>query len=98
MAHHNLDAGRLSAARAAAERLPELHAYVVLQHGHIVDELYAGTYTAASKAHVRSITKSVTSALAGIAIEQGRWKGSMCRSHGVCRSTPGRRTTIESST
>ncbi len=71
MEQQEFAAGRLSAAREAAGRLPDLHAYVVMHKGNVVDELYAGTYTATSKGHVRSITKSVTSALAGIAIGQG---------------------------
>jgi CubicO group peptidase (beta-lactamase class C family) len=50
-------------------------AVVVLRHGRIVWERYWGGWNAVSKDNSWSMAKSVTSALVGIAIEEGKIKG-----------------------
>ena len=70
-AAQQVDAKLLSAAKEAASQLPNLLAYLVVRNGFIVDEHYARSRTAAVKSHIRSVTKSVTATLVGIAIAQG---------------------------
>jgi len=70
-ATQQVDAQALIGAKEAASHLPNLFAYVAVRNGFIVDEYYARTRTAADKSHIRSVTKSVTATLVGIAIAQG---------------------------
>ncbi|MBV7337554.1 hypothetical protein KFU94_56870 [Chloroflexi bacterium TSY] len=58
------------AAKSAAN-LPNLYAFLVLRNGYLVHEYYAQDKTDTTEHHIRSVTKSITSILAGIAIDQG---------------------------
>ena len=55
---------------AAGERMPRLHSLLVSRHGELVLERYFHGTRAASSANVKSASKSVISALVGIAIER----------------------------
>ncbi len=48
-----------------------LHSVLVIRHGYIVSEAYYPPYTIARKHEIYSVTKSVVSTLAGIAVDQG---------------------------
>jgi CubicO group peptidase (beta-lactamase class C family) len=56
-----------------AENL-NLHSLLIVRHGYLVGEIYAQPYTAGQAHWVASTTKSVVSALVGIAIQQGKIK------------------------
>jgi CubicO group peptidase (beta-lactamase class C family) len=58
------------AERAAAELL-NIRSFLVMWNGSTVSENYYGGMTAATPHHIRSITKSIVSALIGIAIDKG---------------------------
>ncbi len=49
-----------------------VHSVLVLRHGYLVTEVYFPPYTQDIKHPLHSITKSVTSAMTGIAIQEGR--------------------------
>jgi CubicO group peptidase (beta-lactamase class C family) len=53
------------------EALSFVRSILVVRHGYLVYEEYFGDFTADSRDNVRSVTKSVTSALVGIALENG---------------------------
>jgi CubicO group peptidase (beta-lactamase class C family) len=61
---------RFGAAAAAAGELPRLHSLLVSHRGSLVVERYFGGRRATTPANVKSASKSVISALVGIAIEQ----------------------------
>ena len=48
-----------------------IHSVLIIRHGYLVTEVYFPPYTRESKHPTYSITKSVTSAMAGIAIQDG---------------------------
>jgi CubicO group peptidase (beta-lactamase class C family) len=54
-----------------ADELSFVHGVLVVRHGTIIYEEYFGDFTADSRDNVRSVTKSVTSALVGIALANG---------------------------
>jgi CubicO group peptidase (beta-lactamase class C family) len=57
------------------KEFPRLHSLLIVRNGYLVVEEYFGGYHA-DKAHtLQSVSKSFTSALVGIAIEQGKFKG-----------------------
>ncbi len=56
-----------------SENLP-LHSLLIVRHGYLVGEIYTQPYTAGQAHWVASTTKSVVSALVGIAIQQGKIK------------------------
>lgn len=56
---------------AALPNFPAVTGVCVVRHGLLAFEHYIGGYTASDLVDIRSVTKSVTSALVGIAIEQG---------------------------
>ncbi len=56
---------------AVPEQAPALHSLLIIRNGAIVKEKYFFSHTAATPHVVYSITKSVVSALVGIAIQQG---------------------------
>lgn len=56
------------------ENLP-VHSFLLIRHGYLVAEHYFGSYMRARCHELRSCTKSVTSALTGIAIEEGLIRG-----------------------
>ena len=61
--------------RRVAATLPRLHSLVVSHRGEVVFEHYGRGHSATRPANVKSASKSVISALAGIAIERGLIKG-----------------------
>jgi CubicO group peptidase (beta-lactamase class C family) len=63
-----------NASRAAAQ-LPRLHSLLVSWRGALILEHYAGGVRATNLANIKSASKSVISALVGIAIERGHIKG-----------------------
>ena len=60
----------LAAVRAAAAQMPRLHSLLVSQHGKPVFEYHAKGAGPARVANVKSVSKSVISALVGIAIDR----------------------------
>jgi CubicO group peptidase (beta-lactamase class C family) len=54
------------------ERYPQVRSLLVVRHGYLVYEHYWHGFDAADGHDVRSVTKSVTSALVGIALAEGR--------------------------
>jgi CubicO group peptidase (beta-lactamase class C family) len=53
-------------------KIAELNGLVVVRHGYVVLEQYANGSSAAQAHEMQSVTKSITSLLVGIAIDQGR--------------------------
>jgi len=62
---------RVAAATAAARDLPRLRSLLVSVDGALVHEQYFGGTRAASPANIKSASKSVMSALVGIALQKG---------------------------
>jgi CubicO group peptidase (beta-lactamase class C family) len=54
---------------------PEVHSVLVVRHGYLVYERYWQDVTASDGDNVYSVTKSVVSALVGIALGEGKLKG-----------------------
>jgi CubicO group peptidase (beta-lactamase class C family) len=52
-----------------------MHSIVVTRNGYLVAEAYNSNLNKDSKQHIFSATKSITSALAGIALDEGKIKG-----------------------
>lgn len=70
-----LDSARLAQAFAEAADLPRLHCLVVARHGEVQgEECYRGPGLD-GYANVKSVSKSVLSAMVGIAIEEGHLEG-----------------------
>jgi CubicO group peptidase (beta-lactamase class C family) len=65
----------LSAARAAAAALPQLHSLLVSHQRKLVFEYYAPKYSGSRLANIKSASKSIISALIGIAIERKMIQG-----------------------
>jgi CubicO group peptidase (beta-lactamase class C family) len=51
---------------------PDLHSLLIVRNGYLVSEIYGHPYSAAQTHWLASVTKSVVSALVGIAIQQGK--------------------------
>ncbi|HSA54317.1 MAG TPA: serine hydrolase [Gemmatimonadaceae bacterium] len=68
-----LDAARLSslAQRLTSGGMPGLNALVVVRHGYVAVEAYANGSSAAHVHTMQSVTKSVTSLVTGIAVDEG---------------------------
>jgi CubicO group peptidase (beta-lactamase class C family) len=66
-----LDSARLAEAYARAGELPSLRSLIVQWKGEIVSERYFNGATPASRANIKSVSKSVISTLIGIAIARG---------------------------
>ena len=66
-----MDPGLTTAAESAAERVSRLRALLVARHGRLVVERYFGGADSTTLFDVRSVTKSVVSALTGIALSRG---------------------------
>ena len=64
-------ADRVAAAAAAARQLPRLRSLLVSVDGTLVHEQYLGGARAAAPANIKSASKSVMSALVGVALAQG---------------------------
>lgn len=77
-AAHGVDGHALDAALASALDLPYLYGMVVVRDGVVIGERYRGD-TSGTLRHVRSVTKSVTSLLVGIAIDNGDLPGTSAR-------------------
>ena len=71
----SLDTGLLNAAYARARELPRLRSMLVQWKGEIVGEEYYRGNTRGSRANIKSASKSIISALVGIAIAQGKIEG-----------------------
>jgi CubicO group peptidase (beta-lactamase class C family) len=71
----SLDPQKLDAAAAHAETLPRVLSLLVVRHGHLVFERYLHGNTRDSLNDVRSVTKSIVSSLAGIAVDRGAFPG-----------------------
>lgn len=66
-----LDESVFTGAVATAERMPRLRSLLVSQNDHLIVEKYFNGQNARRKANVKSVSKSIMSALVGIAIERG---------------------------
>jgi CubicO group peptidase (beta-lactamase class C family) len=64
-------AGKYSAAHAAANQLPRLHSLLISQGDDLVFEEYYNGRNSSRPANMKSASKSVISALVGIAIDKG---------------------------
>jgi CubicO group peptidase (beta-lactamase class C family) len=70
-----LDSLRLAPVYARAATLPRLRSLLVQQHDSLVGERYFHGATATRPANIKSASKSVMSALAGIALAEGTFRG-----------------------
>jgi CubicO group peptidase (beta-lactamase class C family) len=70
-----LDTALLDAAFVRAAELPRLHSLIVARHGEIVREEYFRGPGRARAANIKSASKSIISALVGIAIAEGHLEG-----------------------
>jgi len=66
---------QLDAAAERANSLPRLHSLLVSHDGELILEKYLNGRSASSIANVKSVSKSVISALVGIAIDEGHIEG-----------------------
>lgn len=69
------DSARLAGVYRRAAELPRLRSLLVQSRGRIVGERYFRGTTRATRANIKSASKSVISALVGIAIERGDLRG-----------------------
>jgi CubicO group peptidase (beta-lactamase class C family) len=69
-----MDPSKLDAlvSRIKSKQIAELNGLVVVRHGYVVLEEYANGSSAGQVHEMQSVTKSVTSLLMGIAIDQGK--------------------------
>jgi CubicO group peptidase (beta-lactamase class C family) len=74
-AEQGLDDAKLANAFATARNVPYLRSLLVVRNGYLVSEEYFQGATPNTLWNVHSITKSVVSALVGIALEEGYLKG-----------------------
>lgn len=70
-----LDGDRLAGALEAAEALPRLHSIIIARHGEVEAERHFRGPGLDVPANVKSVSKSVLSALVGIAIAEGHLEG-----------------------
>jgi CubicO group peptidase (beta-lactamase class C family) len=70
-ANRPVDTGKFAEAEKAASELPRLHSLLVSQRGDVVLERYFNGARAARAANVKSVSKSIISALVGVAIDRG---------------------------
>jgi CubicO group peptidase (beta-lactamase class C family) len=72
-----MDAGKLNnlAGRIRGKQIAELNGLVVVRHGYVVLEEYSNGSSATQLHEMQSVTKSITSLLMGIAIDQGKIAG-----------------------
>ena len=66
------DSTQLSVAYERAGRLPRLRSFIVQWKGDVIGEKYYHGATRTTRANIKSASKSIVSALVGIAIEQGK--------------------------
>ncbi len=74
-ATHGLDGALLAEVYARAAALPRLRSLLVERQDTLVREAYFHGATAARRANIKSASKSIVSALVGIAIAEGKLKG-----------------------
>jgi CubicO group peptidase (beta-lactamase class C family) len=69
-----LDAGRLSSltTRLASNAIPGIHSLVIVRHGYVAVEEYFNGSSASVVHTMQSVSKSVTSLVTGIAIDDGK--------------------------
>jgi CubicO group peptidase (beta-lactamase class C family) len=72
---YGLDSALLAQAFDSAARLPRLRSLIVARHGTVVREQYYNGATAGTHANIKSASKSIISALIGIAIAEGLLSG-----------------------
>jgi len=70
-----LDSLLLAQAYTRAAQLPRLYSLLVARHGELLREQYYHGRTAQSRANIKSASKSIISALVGIAIADGKLTG-----------------------
>lgn len=70
-----LDTARLAAAYERAADMPRLRSIIVQWRGAVVGEEYFNGARATARANIKSASKSIVSALAGIAMAHGRIRG-----------------------
>ena len=70
-----LDALLLAATYERAAEMPRLHSLLVARHGELLGEEYFHDYNASRRANIKSVSKSIISALIGIAIAEGHLDG-----------------------
>jgi CubicO group peptidase (beta-lactamase class C family) len=70
-----LDSARLAAALEHAATLPRLHNMIVARHGEVVVERHFRGPAPSAAANVKSASKSILSALIGIAVAEGHLEG-----------------------
>lgn len=70
-----LDSLLLAQAYAAAAELPRLHSLLVARHGELAGEEYFRGPGPGARANIKSASKSIISALVGIALEEGHLEG-----------------------
>ncbi|MCB9329720.1 MAG: serine hydrolase [Lewinellaceae bacterium] len=68
---YNFNTTALDSAIQNAAALSDFYALLVVRDGHLIVEKYYDGHTSSSLFQLRSITKNVTSALTGIALEEG---------------------------
>ena len=71
----SLDPSRLQAAHERAAQLPKLRSFLISVDGRIVSERYYRGATRTRTANVKSVSKSIISALVGIAMAEGKLTG-----------------------
>ncbi len=69
-----LDATALTDVYANAQRMTYIHSFLVLRHGKLVAERYFNGYTVYAADSIKSVSKSILSALIGMALHQGHLK------------------------
>ncbi len=74
-ATRGLDSARLARALAVADTLPRLRCLLIARHGETLTEHCRQGFDPAAAANVKSVSKSVLSALVGIAIGEGHLEG-----------------------
>jgi CubicO group peptidase (beta-lactamase class C family) len=70
-----LDSALLEQAFDSAARMPRLRSLLVARHGELVREAYFNGASASARANIKSASKSILSALVGIAIAEGHFTG-----------------------
>jgi CubicO group peptidase (beta-lactamase class C family) len=70
-AEQGLDPGLVAELYLNADDLERLYGLLVVKNGHLVAEKYFNEGSIEQKARIQSVTKSVTSALVGIALDRG---------------------------
>ena len=70
-----LDSALVARAQARAAALPRLHSLLVARHGELLHESYFNGRGREARANIKSASKSIISALVGIAISEGHLVG-----------------------